>query len=58
MNPQERLKARQAAAQVAHDKMLQALLGFTPCSNLTVGDVQYIARLTQTLAFEAQEALI
>ncbi len=53
MAQQEDLTRRQALASEAHDNMLKALLGFTPCEKLTVGDVKYIARHTQTLVFDA-----
>ena len=51
--PQTRLRAQQNAAQKAHDRMLDALIAYDPCGKLMVDDARYIARLCQTLAFEA-----
>lgn len=53
--PADLLKARQAAAQLAYDRMLAALIDYTPCGTLRVEDVQFIARFAQTLAFDATE---
>lgn len=55
MPPQDILKLRQQAAQAAYDKMIAAIIGYTPCADLRINDVQYIARVAQTLAFEASE---
>jgi hypothetical protein len=49
------LAKRQAAALRAHDRMLSILIQYSPCGKLSVDDVLYIARTTQTLAFEASD---
>jgi hypothetical protein len=33
--------------------MLMTLLGYDPCRDLRVSDVQFIARMAQTFAFDA-----
>lgn len=57
MGPQDTLKLRQEAAQVAYIKMLEAIIGYSPCGKLTIEDAQYIARTAQTLAFNASECV-
>ncbi len=51
----ETLKLRQDAAQVAYTKMLDAIVGYSPCGKLTIEDAQYIARTAQRLVFDASE---
>ncbi len=57
MEPRDTLKLRQDAAQRAYDRMLAALIGYSPCGKLTVDDITYIARLAQTAAFDATGAV-
>lgn len=52
MGHSEELKRRQELGKEAYDRMLATLLGFTPCEILKVGDVQYIARMCQTITFD------
>lgn len=52
---QEQLKRRQQACQIAHDKMINALINYSPCRTLRIEDVQYIAQLAQTFAFDAMK---
>ncbi len=50
---QQELKRAQTAARGVYDKMMETMLGFTPCERLTIGDAQFIARMAQTHAFDA-----
>lgn len=47
------LKRKQNAAQKAHDRMLEALMGFAPTQDLRVSDVKFIADYARTIAFDA-----
>lgn len=49
------LLAKQDAAAKAGDRMLEALLGYEPCRDLTVGDVKFISEWARTCAFSAIE---
>ena len=55
MEPNTQLQKRQDAAKRAHDRMLEALIGHSSFHKLTIEDVLYVARFTQTLAFDATE---
>jgi hypothetical protein len=55
MSEETKLKRKQDAASGVYDRMLDTLLDFHPCAELKVGDVQFIARMARTLAFNAFE---
>jgi hypothetical protein len=55
VEPKTQLQKRQEAAKRAHDRMLEALIGYAPCHKLSVEDVLFVARFAQTLAFDATE---
>jgi hypothetical protein len=46
------LKARQAASARVRDKVISALLQFTPAWELKLGDVRYIADMAAAAAFD------
>lgn len=52
------LADKQQAAAKACDRMLQALLGYEPCRDLTIGDVKFISEWARTCAFDAIEDAI
>ena len=49
----EALKVAQDAAQKAHDRMLDMLLGYDPVRQLRVEDIKFISEWTRTVAFDA-----
>lgn len=50
---QATLKARQEASARVRQRMLEALIGYDPCRDLRIADVQFIANWAQTIAFDA-----
>lgn len=57
-SPQDILKVRQERARNVYDAMLARIIDYSPCSTLRIEDAQYLARVAQTLAFEASEPLV
>lgn len=47
------IRVRQAAAEKAEKRMLDALIGFDPAGKLAVSDVKFIANYASSLAFDA-----
>lgn len=53
---QEMLARRQELAAQAHERMLNVLIGFEPCSGLKIRDIRFIADMARTIAFDAMTA--
>jgi hypothetical protein len=51
------LRKRQEIANKVRERMLFALLDYSPCSTLTVSDVQFISEWARTIAFDAMTEL-